>query len=206
MLKMASSKRSNPYKTRQSFSKALNRLRTELPSSPRKQAVVIEGLASEFGYQVKPLRKPTDKGNHEKVNEFYFRSDIVYTMPGKGDEMTVWDDNGKHKLRKYYLTMFLKEAYALYLETCQNDEEICSFATFCKLRPQNVLLLGNSPKDQCKCQVHENLFLKLEAMGCDYDSSWWDTVLCDTHPNSSCWKNNSLWVSARRFIRTLFKR
>jgi len=39
------------------------------------------------------------------VNEFYFRSDIVYTMPGKGDEMTVWDDNGKHKLRKYYLTM-----------------------------------------------------------------------------------------------------
>ena len=26
-------------------------------------------------------------------------------------------------------------------------------------------------------------------MGCDYDSSWWETVLCDTALNSECWHN-----------------
>lgn len=79
--------------------------------------------------------------------------------------MTVWGENGKQKLRKYYLTMYLKEAYALYLENCEKEDEKCSFSTFCKARPKNFLLMGDSPKEQCKCQIHENLFLKLEAMG-----------------------------------------
>ena len=87
--------------------------------------------------------------NNEKVylnKQFYFRSDIVYTIPGKGDEMTVWDDNGKHKLQKYYLTMYLKEAYAIFLQSCENEDDKCSVSTFCNLNPKNVLLLGNSPK------------------------------------------------------------
>ena len=44
-------KPSNPYKNRQSFSKAMNNLRSKLPTSPRKQAAVVAGLASEYGYQ-----------------------------------------------------------------------------------------------------------------------------------------------------------
>ena len=52
-----------------------------------------------------------------------------------------------------------------------------------------MLLLGDSPKEQCKCQIHENLFLKLEKMGCAYERSWWETVLCATSPNSPCWHN-----------------
>ena len=191
MLKMTASSRQNPYKTRQSFSKAINKVRTELPFSPRKQAVVVEGLASEFGYQVNTLRNMPDNPNKDKIKQFYYRSDIVYTMPGKGDEITIWNE-GKQKLRKYYLTMYLKEAYALYLETCENDSEKCSLSTFCNLRPKNVLLLGDSPKEQCKCQIHENLFLKLEALGYDYESSWWETVLCDISPNSPCWKNTCI--------------
>ena len=109
-------------------------------------------------------------------------------MPGKRDKITVWDDKGKHKLCKYYLTMYVKEAHAIYLETCDNEDDKCSLSTFSKLRPKNVLLLGDSPKDQCKCQTHENLFLMLEAMGCNYESSWWETVLCDITPNSLCWQ------------------
>lgn len=53
MLKMTNSKRKTPCKTRQSFSKAVNRVRTELPTSPRKKAVVVESLAAEFGFDVK---------------------------------------------------------------------------------------------------------------------------------------------------------
>ena len=44
-------KLSNPYKNQQSFSKAMNNLRSKLPTSPRKQAAVVAGLAREYGYQ-----------------------------------------------------------------------------------------------------------------------------------------------------------
>ena len=110
-------------------------------------------------------------------------------MPGKGDEMTVWDEEGKHKLRKYYLTMYLKEAHAIYLESCENEKDKCSLSSFCNFRPPNVLLLGDSPKDQCNCQTLANLFYMLEAMGCPYEGSWWEIVLCDITPNSPCWHN-----------------
>ena len=99
----------------------MNRVITKLTSSTCKQDLAVESLASEFRYQGKLIRRPPDKTNNEKVylnKQFYFRSDIVYTIPGKGDEMTVWDDNSKHKLQKYYLTMYLKEVYAIFLESC----------------------------------------------------------------------------------------
>ena len=86
--------------------------------------------------------------------------------------------------------MYLHEAYAVFKETRQEDEEMSSLSAFCKLRPKNVLLLNDTPEDTCKCQTHENLFLKLDAMGCTYDSSFWSfwgEVLCDTSENSNCW-------------------
>ena len=147
MLKMAASQ--DKTQTKQSFSKAVKRVITKLTSSTCKQDVAVESLASEFRYQGKLIRRPPDKANNEKVylnKQFYFRSDIVYTIPGNGDEMTVWDDNGKHKLQKYYLTIYLKEAYAIFLESCENEDDRCSVSTFCNLNPKNVLLLGDSPK------------------------------------------------------------
>ena len=98
--------------------------------------------------------------------------------------------------------MYLKEAYAIFLESCKNEDEKCIFSTFCNLNPENVLLLGNSPKEQHKCQIHKNLFHKLEAMGYDYKNSWWGTVLCDTSPNSSCWSNTCHECSDRKEICT----
>ena len=66
------------------------------------------------------------------------------------------------------------------------DDDRCSFSTFCNFRPKNILLLDESKKQQCKYQIHENLFLKLEAM--DYEKDWWTTMLCDSTPNSDSWK------------------
>ena len=60
---------------------------------------------------------------------------------------------------------------------------MCSLSAFCKLRPKTVPLLS----DTCKCQTRENLFLKLDAMGCSYDSSFWGEVLFDTSEYSNCW-------------------
>ena len=46
LLQIASKKWKNPYKSRQSFSKALNKVTADLPSSPRKQAAAAQGIAS----------------------------------------------------------------------------------------------------------------------------------------------------------------
>ena len=116
----------------------------------------------------------------EAVKELFFRSDVSYTMPGAKDEMVVWDEFGKKRLRKFYLTIYLREAYAVFQETRQEDEEMCSISVFCKLRPKNVLPLSDTPDDTCQCQTHENLFLKLDAMGCSHDSSFWAEVLYNT--------------------------
>ena len=55
--------------------------------------------------------------------------------------MTIWTENGKQTVLKHYLTMLLREAYALYLDSCINVDEKCSFSTFCNLWPKNVLLM-----------------------------------------------------------------
>ena len=105
-------------------------------------------------------------------------------MPGTGDEMTICTEEGRKRVWKYFLTMYLKEAYALYLESCEKDDDKCSFSTFCNFRPKNVLLPDESPKQQWKCQIHENFFLKLEAMGIYYEKDWWNTMLCNSTSNS----------------------
>ena len=177
----------NPYKLRQSYGKALNRCQTELPNSPQNEVAVVSGLAKEVGLSI---QNDYEKQCHENpglteklkeaVKELFFRSDVSYTMPGAKDEMVVWDEFGKKRLRKYYLTTYLREAYAVFQETRQEDEEMCSFSVFCKLRPKNVLPLSDTPEDTSQCQTHENLFLKLDAMGCSHDSSFWGEVIYNT--------------------------
>ena len=76
------------------------------------------------------------------------------------------NESGKPQLQKYYLTINLKEAHILFLWSCEQKDKY-SFSKFCAYSPKNVLLLGSTPKEQWKCQVHENLIMKLEAMGCD---------------------------------------
>ena len=168
----------NPYKSKQSFGKALNRCRTELPRSPQKRVAVVSGLAKvglsiQNNYEKQCHWNPnlSDKLK-EAVKKFFFRSDIPYTMPGAKDEMVVWDEFGKQQLQKYYFTTYIREAYAVFKEKRQEDEAMCSMSTFTKLRPKNVLLLSDTPQDTCKSQIHENLFLKLEAMGHSYDNSF----------------------------------
>lgn len=178
----------NPYKTRQSFSKALCKTRKELPDSPRRKSAVIKGLASEISLDLNKSKVTNISYYKEYIEHFFFQPDIVYTMPGIKDEMVVWDETGKRRLQKYFLIMNLIEAFAIYKESC-DDKYKCGFSTFCANRPQNVLCLGDSPKDQCKCETHENHFMKLEAMGCHYDYTWWENVLCDSQYNSECWKN-----------------
>ena len=59
------------------------------------------------------------------------------------------------------------------------------FTMFTKLKPKNVLLLKNQPMDPCKCSLHENSHLKLEALRIIFDATFWSKVLwCSENYNS----------------------
>ena len=162
----------NPYKSWQIFGKAINKCRVELPQSPRKKKAMVSKLVKEVGQYLQNEYEKETHGNtiseelKAEIETFYTRSDISYTMWGAKNEIVIWDSAGKKRQEhKYYLTMYLREAYAVFKKTVAHGE-CCSFSAFCKLRPKHVLLLVDTSKEQCKCQIHGKFFMKLEAMGC----------------------------------------
>ena len=114
---------------------------------------------------------------------------ISYTMPGKDDLITVRPrgfGQQQIRLRRHYMNMYIREAYAIFLQTLDEGER-CSLDWFRKQRPDNVLLLAQTPLDQCNCIIHTNFQLKLDALGKTYASAIWDSLLCDSSANSKCW-------------------
>ena len=188
------------FKSPQSLGKAIRRIKTKLPSSPTKTKQVIEGLAKFTGFkliqlandQLHPKRHKNSISEEdiERVKEFYYRTDIVYTTPGMREEITVWNNGKKEKLRKYHMTMYLKEAYALF--KMSNPEVNIGFTSFTLFRPANVLLLKDQPAYQCKCRTHENFMLKFKVLaGHEYSDKLWKSYLCKFDELSSdCWKGN----------------
>jgi len=202
----------SPYVRPQSLGKAVRKAARSLPYSPRKQKLVVAGLAQYVGLKIKDVTERNLDGENQRGNrglpddtvslikEFFYRPDIVYTAPGMRDEMAVWENGIKSKLRKHFLTMFIREAFALFKEF--NPDVSVSFSKFCSLRPPNVLLLKNSPVDQCKCRLHENFRLKMKSLGVEYDQSWWQKVLCTSGDLlSQCWKSECETCKAGKLVK-----
>ena len=86
-------------------------LKSQLHKSPLRKLVTVKGLVKEMGLELNTESKAHKTGKNkglskekkDKIINFYYRSDIVYTAPGLKDEMTVWTETGKTKIRKYYL-------------------------------------------------------------------------------------------------------
>ena len=185
-----------PFKKPQSLGKAVQRLARNLPSSPRRQKAAVSGLAKRIGVNLmenfqgaldnSQSSRGTSKETIDLVANFYVRSDIVYTQPGMKDEMVIWENGVKRRERKYYLTLFLREAHSIYLET--HPDNPIGRAKFCDLRPKNVLLLSQTPADQCRCMVHDNFRAKLQGLSINYSDDFWGTMLCDSSYNSKCWQ------------------
>ena len=199
------------FKSKQSLGKAMSRVSNALPSSPRKQKEVISGLAQRIGLQLKEkmerqINQPSSE-LQDAIKKFYYREDIVYTMPGKDDLMTVKHPVfGKQRLRVHYLNMYLREAHAVFQALEPDHASNCSFAYFAKQRPKNVKLVGETPKDQCQCILHENFKLKMSALGIKYDTQLWEKLLCETQPNSNCWFNQCEECKNGRKIPSLVKK
>ena len=105
-------------------------LKSQLPKSPSKKLATVGGLVKEIGVELDTESKAHKTGKNkglskeikDKVINFYYCSDIVYTAPGLKDEMTVWTEAGKTKMIKYYLTMYLQEVFAMFKAENQDCE------------------------------------------------------------------------------------
>ena len=78
-------------------------------------------------------------------------------MPGMKDEISIWENGTNKHERKYCLTMVLQEAYKICTELPVSDK--IKFSKFCDLCPKNVLLLKQSPVNQCKYILQEIFLL-----------------------------------------------
>ena len=146
----------NPSKTCQIYTKILNKVRTELPKSPCKKTTVVKGLTSDFSFNNASARKKPLARNKEKIEVFYYRTDIIYTMPGTKYEIVIWNESGKHQLQKHYLTINLKEAHTLFLESCEQEDK-CSFSTFCNTLPKMFFSLEVHQKNNVNMKFIKTL-------------------------------------------------
>lgn len=176
------------YCSPNTLGKAINRTLASLPNDRAKSVTVLRKVVKKLGVLKEQLFPPnsTIPDNHQLVIDFYYNPRISYTMPGIADTMVIKTSEGKVTVRKHFLTVFIKEAYAMFTEMYG---PIVKRTLFYDLRPKNVLLMKDTPKDVCKCLYHENLRFMFLALGGNYDGSYWDEILCDSNLRSGCWSN-----------------
>ena len=195
-------KKKTGFRTRPAIKRAVRKLLEQAPTSPLKRKSVVANLAEECGLVVAgsdqrtaTVNQPSssswslDEDTKNLVKDFYFQTNIVYTSPGVKDVMTVWEGGKKTKLRRYYLELTVNEVFALFKEKYPDVK--VGKSKFFQLKPPNVLHMSKSPKDQCKCVLHENFRLLLAPFKINVDKDFWPTVLCNsTHLSSACWKQD----------------
>ncbi|CAF3985084.1 unnamed protein product [Rotaria sp. Silwood2] len=155
------------FRTKQSKSKALNRILNALPANKDKQFELIKEIAANLN--IIKLEKKFERNQQslstdvkQQVYDFYFRDDISYQAPGKRDSITIRENGEKKKLQKRYLLYSLNEVYQLFAE--ENPQVVISCSSFKKLRPCNVLYKSATPHNLCLCIHHENISLLLQAI------------------------------------------
>ena len=112
------------YQTSQAFGKATSRVSWKLPNSPRKKTAVIKVLGKQAG--VLPAEKSKKKSANciseetmQFVKDFYTCSDIVYTLPGMKNELTIWE-KGVKGVNEGTTSQCFSEQHRIFTVTCQS--------------------------------------------------------------------------------------
>ena len=148
---------SQAYQTPQALGKAVHKIKKHLPYSPRKRKAVVLKLADTSGFCV-VKKKCTLKGNKglpsetvKLMKDFFLLDSVSRQAPGRRDFVTVKQDNDKcQHIQKRHLLWSLNETYAIFVK--ENPSVQIGFSKFCSLRPVNVMLSADMPRDVCLCQ------------------------------------------------------
>lgn len=179
------------YSTPQALGKAVGKVKSRLPKSPRKRKAVIKKLASSTGLHISKRRKADLEGNRRvseatisKVQAFYVQDSVSRQAPGRRDFVTTWQNGKKEHLQKRHMMFSLKETHALFLE--ENPDVKVGLSKFSSLRPENVLLSSDMPINVCLCSYHENIRLICDCLNKEisnfpnYSGDFVDNLVCDS--------------------------
>lgn len=155
------------YKTPQAPGKAIGTVRKLLPQSPRKRKAVVFKVAHSSGLSVG--KNKCTKGNRglpketvKLVKDFFQLDSISRQEPGRKDFVTVKVNNTKQQIQKRHLFWSLRESYGIFMK--ENPTVQIGFSKFCSLRPVNIFLSVDMPRDVCLRQYHENIKMLCECL------------------------------------------
>lgn len=179
------------YSTPQALGKAVGKVKSCLPKSPRKRKAVITKLATNSGLHISKRQKKSFESNKKmspvtisKVKSFYSKDYVSRQAPGKKDFVTSWQQGKKEQIQKRHLMFSLKEAHAMF--KTEHPEIKISLSKFSSLRPINVLLSSQTPQNVCLCQYHENIRLICDCLAKEtesfpsYSGNFVDNFVCDS--------------------------
>ncbi|KAJ8266606.1 hypothetical protein GJAV_G00132420 [Gymnothorax javanicus] len=138
------------YSNTSSQARAVRRISSHLPKSPRKHQAAIKEIVKHNRVPVSDPVPPTpSKSAHNRVpdevrsrfTDFYLCQDISWTAPGRKDYIIVIRDGEKVTEQWRYLVMSIREAYNLYKQEFPDDT--ISLPSFQRLRPDVVLFRDN---------------------------------------------------------------
>ena len=194
----------------QSLGKAVHRVKSSLPKSPKKVPVVISKIVEDLSPRKRKAvleacdnsckRKKPDSVERKKrsdalteeeankVEEFFMRDDISRICPGKKDFVSVKTPSGRVQKQKRLLLLNIHEAYEVFKE--ENDIKIGK-SKFASLRPAQVTPMTSRVQDVFICKYHENIDLILSGLAKlipgipNCSDSLLDSVVC-SHDEASC--------------------
>lgn len=151
------------YKCLQTFSKAVKKAKNNLPYSPEKKVAVIKKVVHDIlgaDYKIKMSNKPENYKLTEEVKDtvinFYYRDDVSRQAPGIKDCKSVIDakTGTKVKKQKRIMLVTVNEAFEYFKEL--HPEINIGTSSFYILRPDEVLLVSDTPHNVCVCTQHSN--------------------------------------------------
>ena len=179
------------YQTPQALGKAVRKVKSQLPKSPRKRKAVITKLATPSGLVISKHKKGNSGGNKKvsvatitKVQEFFCKDYVSRQAPGKKDFVIKRQSGKKDYLQKRHMMFSLKEAHSLFQK--EHPEVKIGLSKFSSLRPVNVLLSSDTPRNVCLCQYHENIRLICDCLSKEiegfptYSGDFVDKFVCDS--------------------------
>jgi hypothetical protein len=96
------------------------------------------------------------------VNDFFLLDSVSRQAPGRRDFVIVRHDGEKKHIQKRHLLWSLRETFAIFQK--ENPSVQVGLSKFCSLRPINVMLSAEMPRDVCLCQYHENIKMICECL------------------------------------------
>ena len=90
-----------------------------------------------------PSNNVTIIKQHSLSKNVFTHPHLVYTIWDMKDEIIIWENGTKKDQRKYYLTMFMQEAYKIYTELPVSDK--VTFPKFCDLCPKKCVATQATP-------------------------------------------------------------